>query len=259
MIKKKINTSLKRFGFYENLKSFYINLQYEKYYSNHQNDYNFYKKLLNKKDLVFDIGANKGNKTNIFLKLKSKVIAVEPDKTNQKVLHSRFNYNDNLIVVNKIVSDKIGVETLNIVSDGNEVNTCSDKWKEVIENNENNRFEADRSFTIREEIESTTLSDLIKKFGSPKYIKIDVEGYEYNVLKGLKSCVNMISFEANIPEFIDESKKCIDIINNLSENYSYKFTDTINFQSNNWVNFQEIMKIIETTKLNCIEIYAKFK
>ena len=102
------------------------------------------------------------------------------------------------------------------------------------------------------------MSDLIKKFGSPKYIKIDVEGYEYNVLKGLKSCVNMISFEANI-RIIYESKKCIEIINNLSENYSYNFTDTINFQSNNWVDFQEIMKIIETTKLNCIEIYAKSK
>ena len=33
------------------------------------------------------------------------------------------------------------------------------------------------------QVQITTLDSLIKKFGNPQYIKIDVEGYDLNVLK----------------------------------------------------------------------------
>jgi hypothetical protein len=49
----------------------------------------FYRSVLNgfrPGDLIFDVGANVGDKTDIFLRLGARVLAVEPDKAAQQVL-----------------------------------------------------------------------------------------------------------------------------------------------------------------------------
>jgi len=53
----------------------------------------FYKNTLQgfrKGDVIFDIGANEGHKTDIFLRLGVKVVAAEPGEANQEVLRQRF-------------------------------------------------------------------------------------------------------------------------------------------------------------------------
>ena len=39
---------------------------------------NFYSELIKKDDLCFDIGANYGNRSEVFIKLGAKVVAFEP-------------------------------------------------------------------------------------------------------------------------------------------------------------------------------------
>ena len=43
-----------------------------------RNDYRFYSSLLKRDDLVFDVGANIGQKTRVFLRLGTRVVAFEP-------------------------------------------------------------------------------------------------------------------------------------------------------------------------------------
>ena len=50
----------------------------------------FYSQFLNPNTLCFDIGANIGNRTEIFLTLGARVIAVEPQKECAKMLRLRF-------------------------------------------------------------------------------------------------------------------------------------------------------------------------
>src|SRR5438270_13965693 len=53
----------------------------------------FYRSLLNgfrPGNLIFDIGANAGEKTDVFLRLGARVVAVEPDQRNQEVLRQKF-------------------------------------------------------------------------------------------------------------------------------------------------------------------------
>jgi hypothetical protein len=45
------------------------------------------------------------------------------------------------------------------------------------------------------EVEVSTLDALIDSFGIPSFCKIDVEGYEYEVLKGLTQPIPSLSFE----------------------------------------------------------------
>ena len=77
----------------------------------------FYRALLDgcgRGDLSFDIGANEGAKTDVFLRLGANVVAVEPDELNQEVLKNRFlDYRlgrKSVVIVGKAVSDKSSVE-----------------------------------------------------------------------------------------------------------------------------------------------------
>jgi len=56
-----------------------------------------------------------------------------------------------------------------------------------------------------------TLDDLIHSYGEPAFIKIDVEGYELNVLRGLTRRVRCVSFEFH-PERFDAAMECADYL-----------------------------------------------
>ena len=59
-------------------------------------------------------------------------------------------------------------------------------------------------------VKVTTLDDEIKKYGAPSFCKIDVEGLEVDVLRGLSSPIKMISFEYHCSqEAIERVHKCL--------------------------------------------------
>ncbi|MCZ2222090.1 MAG: FkbM family methyltransferase, partial [Chitinophagales bacterium] len=102
------------------------------------------------------------------------------------------------------------------------------------------------------------IENYIKKYGVPIYIKIDVEGYEYEVIQGLETAVPLISLEANLPEFKQESVNCITYLSNISKDkYVFNFTTNNSFILINFVPMNEAVKFITTTELRYLEIYAK--
>jgi hypothetical protein len=64
------------------------------------------------------------------------------------------------------------------------------------------------------EIELTTLDGLIQAFGVPCYIKVDVEGFETEVFKGLTRRVPLISFEFHLEE-LERAKACLTLLARL--------------------------------------------
>lgn len=73
---------------------------------------NLYRKFLKSGDLVFDIGANLGNRVEAFLQLKLNIIAVEPQPDCSTVLREKFG--TKIVVGQKGVASRTGFMQMQI-------------------------------------------------------------------------------------------------------------------------------------------------
>lgn len=139
--------------------------------------------------LAFDIGANRGDWTLAALNQGYKVVALEPAPRVFAELVGNFIYNPNVIPLRYAVSgsDYIRVEFFEADEDG--LSTLNLDWL-----TDDSMPYAGKPYRT---ISATTITvdTLAKLYGVPDLIKIDVEGYEWAVFKGLSSKMGMIAFE----------------------------------------------------------------
>ena len=233
-LKRYMQDALKRAGLYERIKASRV---YDLYWSvadptvveRVQRELRFYRRLLNGFDrgaLFFDVGANHGTKSDVFLKLGARVVAVEPDQTNQEMLRQKFHTyrlsRKPVAIVGKALSNKEAVETMWIDEPGSAKNTLSKKWVETLKRDDE-RFKQHHEFAEQRAVETTTLDKLIAVHGLPFFIKIDVEGHEPSVLRGLHSAVRFLSFEVNLPEFASEGQECVQILSRLAPDGEFNY------------------------------------
>jgi hypothetical protein len=67
----------------------------------------------------------------------------------------------------------------------------------------------------------TTLDALIARYGAPAFCKIDVEGGEFDVLRGLSYPLKALSFEY-IPATVDVALACVERLSELGR-YEYNW------------------------------------
>ncbi|CAN5338265.1 hypothetical protein BH11BAC5_BH11BAC5_30150 [soil metagenome] len=178
-------------------------------------EYDFYLNLIgNKNQLIFDVGANTGEKTSIFKKLSKEVICFEPSPNSLQTLKKRFAFTK-VIIIPVAISNKNAKCQLFIVEDRQTLNTISDKQLEkVIE-----PVASESKISVLD-VNTETLDAMIHKFGKPQYIKIDVEGHEKEVIEGLSKPVNYLSFENSTPNFLAEAMESIDHLFTISNGAS---------------------------------------
>lgn len=269
-IKSQVKSLLKRFGLYQRLKQSII---YDLYWGiadrrilrERAIEVDFYKGILtnlDKGDIVFDIGANCGNKTDIFLRLGATVIAVDPDEANQETLKQRFlrlRVSKNpVFVVAKAVGATNREEVMWIEEPGSAKNTLSSKWVDTLRNDKS-RFGKELGFSVQKVVETITLDQLIDEFGLPFFIKIDVEGYEAAVLAGLHQIVPFLSFEVNLPEFLPEGIKCVDALSCLSRSgkFNYVASCRLGLRCEQWLDGDELVAALKSCKESSIEVVWK--
>jgi FkbM family methyltransferase len=226
----------------------------------------FYRDLLRgfrKGDLVFDVGANVGQKTDVFVRLGATVVAVEPDEHNQEVLRGKFvKYRLSpkpICIVGKAVSDKIAVETFWVDGPGSALNTLSRKWVDTL-TGDKERFDHtfDRlEFAEKRSVETTTLERLTVEHGRPFFVKIDVEGHELSVVRGLRSPVPYLSYEVNLPEFRQEGVECLNVLQSLAREGECNYASDVDrgLALERWVGPQELARIIDGCDEKCIEVF----
>ncbi len=204
----------------------------------HKNRIFFYRQLLEPGNLVFDIGANIGNRVQVFKELECNVIAVEPQLNCVNILKKKFG---NSIVIEPIGLGKQEGTMEMFIADESTISTFS---KEFIEKTKNNKFKRN-SWDQRQEVRISTLDQLITKYGLPKFCKIDVEGFESEVLKGLSKKIPLISFEYNVPEMSQNVYLCLQLLNNISEDYVFNFSigESMSFKLDQWLPYKDFISL----------------
>jgi FkbM family methyltransferase len=267
-VKTHVQGTLKRLGLYDRLKASYL---YDLYWlmvdrsiiDARRSELAFYRRLLRGMrpgDLVFDIGANEGYKTDIFLRMGARVVAVEPDKHCQEVLKRRFLQHRlrarRVVIVGAAVSDHDGVDTIWTDAPGSAKNTLSRKWVELLRNDDR-RFGARLAFGNRQDIETLRIETLISRYGEPFFIKIDVEGYEPRVLRGLDRPVSYVSFEVNLPEFRLEGRQCIELLaaQSVNSRFNYAVDCHRGLVLQKWADRREFLSVFGECDERSIEVF----
>jgi FkbM family methyltransferase len=227
LCKLAIQKGLRRAGIYDRVRASVVYDLYWRFCDQHivaeRNDevafYRYVLHGLSPGDVIFDIGANQGYKADIFLRLGARVVAVDPDPLNHQRLQERFvKYRVSrkpVEIVCAAVSDSAGTEQMWIEAPGSAKNTLSDKWVQALRGDVGGRFGEPLQFRDSLIVETTTLEALIAAYGVPFFVKIDVEGHEARVLRGLKRSVPFVSFEVNLPEFRPEGRECAEILHSI--------------------------------------------
>jgi len=204
-------------------------------------------------------------KTDLFLRLGARVVAIEPDETNQVILLERFVKlpfaRRPVVTVGKAVSDKNAIESMWIDGPGSAVNTLSQKWAATLKGNKARHTYGHYGldFVQSRPVETTTLEELIAAHGRPLFIKIDVEGYELNAIRGLRHPVPYLSFEVNLPEFRPESLHRVALLEGLAVNsiFNYAVDCERGLALDRWLNAHEFLSVLERCGENAIEVFCK--
>lgn len=201
----------------------------------------FYSTFIRNNDLCFDVGANLGNRIIPLLAIGAKVVAIEPQEDCYKFL--KYKFGKKIEIVTNGLCESECVREFHI-SNVNTISSFSNEWINLVKDD---RFKG-HNWDKVVKVEMTTLDKLISKYGLPSFIKIDVEGYELEVLKGLTKPVKMISFEYTVPEQITEVIECIEQIEKISQNIecNYSIGESMVFVSKVWQSAEEIKKHIIT-------------
>ena len=143
-------------------------------------------------DLVFDIGSHVGDRVAAFRRLGARVIAVEPQPALATTLRLLYGRDKAVTLVASAVGRAPGRIALKLNLDNPTVSTASEDF--IAAAHDAPGWEGQHwSRTV--EVPITTLDALIACHGAPRFIKIDVEGYEAEVLAGLSAPVEALSFE----------------------------------------------------------------
>ena len=194
-------------------------------------------KFLNEDDLFFDIGAHLGDKSKELIKKKINVVMIEPQPECIRILRELYSANPLVTIIPKGLGRSNQKLEMSINTKQPVISTFAEHWK-------TGRFSYS-NWDKKIMVDVTTLDDLINKFGEPNYIKIDVEGFEHEVILGLTKKSGIISFEFT-SEFIEDAFKSINYLISLGySDFNFSIGERRKFYTE-WKDAGAIKELIKT-------------
>ena len=194
-------------------------------------------------DLCFDVGAHAGNRVRSWRRLGARVIAVEPQPDFVRLLRLLHRRDPDVVVEATALGREPGGATLLVSEATPTVSTLSRSWVEQVRAGAGFK----RVRWAREvEVPVTTLDRLIDRHGLPDFVKVDVEGYEAEVLAGLSSPVRALSFEY-LASAKDVALACVERLAALG-GYRYRWSvgESHRLVEGPWLDSREIVEVLSS-------------
>jgi FkbM family methyltransferase len=183
------------------------------------------------------------------------VVAVEPQTACAKFLLSVFRDKASVHLVRKALGASVGQAEM-LISNAHAISSLSPDWVRTV--TESGRF-GECEWSRKETVSIDTLDNLIAQFGRPTFIKIDVEGFEEQVVSGLSTPVGTLSMEFT-PEFIESALKCVAHLCRIGNvRFQISLGESMKFALPAWVAADEISGILsDFSSPEFGDLYARF-
>lgn len=202
----------------------------------------FYRQFLGRGDLGFDIGAHVGSRVRAWRRIGARVLAVEPQPDCLRVLRLVYGRNPAVRIVPAAVGARPGRARLAVSSATPTVSSMAPGWIDDV--TRDHRFAGvrwDRSI----EVPVVTLDQLIAAHGEPAFLKVDVEGFEAQVLSGLSRPVRALSFEY-LPPAHDDALAVLALVAGLGDyRYNYSPIETMRWAAPGWLDAAGLIGLLE--------------
>ena len=214
----------------------------------------FYRRFVQPGDLCFDLGAHLGNHVRAWLDLGAQVVAVEPQPHLLTWLDCFYGRHPQVTLLPQAGGATEGTANLYISQRTPTVSTLSASWMKLVGQ--------DRSFVgvvwdTVVPVPVTTLDRLIEQHGRPAFTKIDVEGYELEVLQGLSQPLPALSFEyiAAVKEMV---LSCLERLAQLSAyEFNYSTGESYKLVLPGWVDAAEMAAVLSQLEAGSGDVYGR--
>jgi FkbM family methyltransferase len=219
----------------------------------------FYARFIRPGDLCFDVGAHVGSRIPAWARLGARIVAVEPLPICARLLRRLYGGAPNVELVEAALGAKPGQQAMLVCDREPTVSTLSREWAATMRHGR-------RSFaTVRWDrsvvVPVTTLDALIARYGEPAFCKIDVEGYDLEVLRGLSQPLPALSFEY-VPPALDTALACLDRLCQLGP-YEFNWSpgESMRLQLPDWVASRQMASLLRSLpdQANPGDVYARLR